>query len=708
MAVRVAQTGVSKVITFYKNGDKFFRGYRMAITPRRYRNMETLLNDLTRLLSLPLGARYVLTKTGKTIEDLSEFEHGQGYICSSFPKLKNLRYGVADHLPYWNSSKQSSKGKATQSTKFESVKASPDGVHHRKRSETIKPKIITVIRYGHKPRRTVKVLLNKRTAHTFDQVLDEVTSAIGVWGTNGIRRLYNLSGKRINDVSDLFKEDDCFIAVGNERLQLSDLDDIAKEVNVNTSVTPKTRLPSIGSVEEGDISQTADTSERKYTHKVKSRNSFKLPSIGRKTYEYNTDHAKADMELNDNKKHKRTPYVASKEKRCSVAKVQNSTPHLNSNHIANEQYQNLKDKHKVERKNAHDKEGIAQAEMNNISGDKNSLDPKNLEKKEIKSKQKNVEDIYTLGEKIGDGNFAVVRIGIDKQTKAKVALKIIDKKKIKGKEGMLKDEIRIMKACSHVNIAHLYDTYDTLFDVYLVMELVTGGDLFDEISNSVKFEESIASSFARDIVKALQYLHRQNIVHRDLKPENLLVHPKSNGKKQLKLADFGLAVEVKVPLFMVCGTPTYVAPEILEETGYGLKVDIWAAGVILYIMLCGFPPFRSPSKDQDELFDLIIAGDYEFLSPYWDDVSQKAKDLVKNLLVVDQKQRYAAQQILDHNWLQEEDGVVDENVLDVHSRKPVFNAKRKFKGAAIAVKGSRRLQNLAQGFQFKRGEKLIV
>lgn len=175
-----------------------------------------------------------------------------------------------------------------------------------------------------------------------------------------------------------------------------------------------------------------------------------------------------------------------------------------------------------------------------------------------------------------------------------------------------------------------------------------------------------------------------------------------NGSKRLKLADFGLAVEVKIPLFTVCGTPTYVAPEILAETGYSLKVDVWAAGVITYIMLCGFPPFRSPNKDQDELFDLILAGDFEFLAPFWDDVSDIAKDFVKKLLVVDPKLRYAAAQILTHPWIHH----YTKERTNSSSSKREFNARRKFKGAAIAVAGSNRLQNIIQ-FQFKRGERLL-
>ena len=532
MAVRVAQSGISKVVTFYKNGDKFFKGYRMAITPRRYRNMETLLNDLTRLLNLPLGARYVLTKTGKTVEDLNEFEHGQGYICSSFPKLKNLRYGAADHLPNWNASKQTTKVKAAQSLKFRSnfsedvhvaTPQSPERDLTRKRLETFKPKIITVIRYGHKPRRSVKVLLNKRTAQTFDQVLNEVTSAIGVWGTNGIRRLYNLNGRRMNDISDLFKEGDFFIAVGNERLQLSDLDDIIQEATCKPSVTKKTRLPSINSVDDDDISQIE--TGPKSTYKVK-RNSVKLPSIGRRINNENkSDNFEANVDLNENKKHRRAMNIDSKKKQSSIAEEPKSSDHTKSNATI-ETSQAVKDNYtrtSIKKHDVVDKKEIALMEKQHSYGCNKPLESGKLEEDQTRLKPKNMEDVYTIGEKIGDGNFAVVRTGTDKVTKTKYALKIIDRKKIEGKEDMLKDEIRIMKGCCHVNIVRLYDTFETLFDVYLVMELVAGGDLFDEISNSVKFEEVLASSFARDIAKALKYLHQQNIVHRDVKPENLLV-----------------------------------------------------------------------------------------------------------------------------------------------------------------------------------------
>ena len=169
-------------------------------------------------------------------------------------------------------------------------------------------------------------------------------------------------------------------------------------------------------------------------------------------------------------------------------------------------------------------------------------------------------------------------------------------------------------------------------------------------------------------------------------------------------------MKVKSPIFTVCGTPTYVAPEILEETGYGLKVDTWAAGVITYIMLCGFPPFRSAKRDQDELFDLIQEGQFEFLSPYWDTVSDGAKDLVSSLLVVNVNQRYSAEQILMHPWVRKRSATVGEisHGLLGDSERPTLKRRNRFKAAALAVRGAKRMENLAEQFHQQRGEKAII
>uniref|UniRef100_A0A9L0KCQ7 non-specific serine/threonine protein kinase n=1 Tax=Equus asinus TaxID=9793 RepID=A0A9L0KCQ7_EQUAS len=264
----------------------------------------------------------------------------------------------------------------------------------------------------------------------------------------------------------------------------------------------------------------------------------------------------------------------------------------------------------------------------------------------------NVEKHYEMGRVIGDGNFAVVKECRHRETRQTYAMKIIDKSKLKGKEDMVDSEILIIQSLSHPNIVKLHEVYETETEIYLIMEYVQGGDLFDAIIESVKFPERDAALMLMDLCKALVHMHDKSIVHRDLKPENLLVQRNEDKSTTLKLADFGLAKHVVRPIFTVCGTPTYVAPEILSEKGYGLEVDMWAAGVILYILLCGFPPFRSPERDQDELFNVIQLGHFEFLAPYWDNISDAAKDLVSRLLVVDPKKRYTAHQVLQHPWIE--------------------------------------------------------
>ncbi|XP_068940659.1 serine/threonine-protein kinase DCLK3 [Petaurus breviceps papuanus] len=258
---------------------------------------------------------------------------------------------------------------------------------------------------------------------------------------------------------------------------------------------------------------------------------------------------------------------------------------------------------------------------------------------------------YEVGKVIGDGNFAVVKECRHLHSQRDYAMKIIDKAKLKGKEDIVDSEILIIRSLSHPNIVKLHEVYETATEIYLILEYVRGGDLFDAIVENVKFTEHDAACMITDLCKALVHMHDQKIVHRDLKPENLLVQRNPDKSSTLKLADFGLAKHVVKPLFTVCGTPTYVAPEILSEKGYGLEVDMWAAGVILYILLCGFPPFRSQERDQEELFAIIQQGHFDFLSPYWDNISEAAKDLVRQLLVVDPKKRYTAHQVLEHPWI---------------------------------------------------------
>lgn len=280
--------------------------------------------------------------------------------------------------------------------------------------------------------------------------------------------------------------------------------------------------------------------------------------------------------------------------------------------------------------------------------------------------EEHLRQILHFHEKLGDGNFADVLRVTDPASGAEYALKAIDKSKIAGEreQQLLRNEIAMMRQVVHPNCIELYDVFETPSHIYLLMELVRGGDLFDYIVKRGKLQEAEAAALIADLASAVAYMHRHRIVHRDLKPENILVAEGLDAQPMLKLCDFGLSMVVDEPLFTICGTPTYVAPEILGDSnqGYGLEIDNWAIGVIMYILLCGFPPFASSNRNQKELFNRIRRGNFSFPPAYWEHVSKEAKDLIRQLLTVDAKQRATAEHVLHHAWVQraqrkEEDAV---------------------------------------------------
>ncbi|XP_034747536.1 probable serine/threonine-protein kinase fhkD isoform X2 [Etheostoma cragini] len=238
-----------------------------------------------------------------------------------------------------------------------------------------------------------------------------------------------------------------------------------------------------------------------------------------------------------------------------------------------------------------------------------------------------IEQYYEIGRVVGDGNFAVVRECRDRDNGQILAVKIVERSKLIGREHMMQNELSLLGSLCHPRIVRLFAHHHTHTHSYLVMELVSGGDLFEAVSERGKFPEAEAGLMVSDIEHVVAGICR------------------------LKLGDFGLAMVVTEPVFTICGTPTYVAPEILYETGYGVAVDVWALGVILYILLSGFPPFRSRDRNQEELFQLIKLGQLHFLSPYWDPISEEARGLVRALLEPDPKVRLTAEQTLFHPWV---------------------------------------------------------
>ena len=259
-------------------------------------------------------------------------------------------------------------------------------------------------------------------------------------------------------------------------------------------------------------------------------------------------------------------------------------------------------------------------------------------------------DQYNIVCDLGSGAYAVAKKIVHKETGEEYAVKIIQKKHLEQRErDRLTMETNILKRVRHPNIIALKAVCETDDELFLIMELAEGGELFEHIVNQGAYSEDVAIDITLQIVSAVAYLHDLNIVHRDIKPENILL--KRKGTLELKLADFGLSkmFDATVRMQTTCGSPGYVAPEVLTDDLYGREVDMWSVGVIAYVLLSGFPPFYS--ENIKELFQQIMIAKYDFPPQYWSTVSDPAKDFVRKLLVRNPASRMSAQMALDHPWL---------------------------------------------------------
>uniref|UniRef100_W8B233 non-specific serine/threonine protein kinase n=3 Tax=Ceratitis capitata TaxID=7213 RepID=W8B233_CERCA len=591
-------TRKARRIKFYRNGDRFYPGITIPVSNERYRSFESLFEDLTRLLEdnvkIPGAVRTIYTMCGKKISTLDELEDGQSYVCScNNENFKKIEYNTSSQ-PLAN---------LTLSNKT-----------NNRLSKTYRPS---------------SPLKNGTTTYNSGAGGGVAGGGVAGNGTNVTTGATNGSPVLKLSERDSVVHPRIVTLIRNGtkprnimRLLLNKRNSPSFD-HVLTAITQVVRLDTgyvrkvftlSGSpvVQLADFFGPDDIFFAYGTERVNNPDDFKLEP----------DEHKAIQAIRKSLRTAGTTYKGPKPKMPVKSKNLNSAKHQQN----------------------HKQEPCDQI----VDEDLAALNESGIDTSELPSV---IRERYALGQIIGDGNFAVVLKIKDRQNGVPYALKIIDKSKCKGKEHYIDAEVRVMKKLQHPHIISLVMDVDQQANMYLVLEYVSGGDLFDAITRVTRFSENQSRVMIKHLASAMAYLHSMSIVHRDIKPENLLVELDANGYvTELKLADFGLACEVTEPLYAVCGTPTYVAPEILMETGYGLKIDVWAAGIILYILLCGFPPFVSPDNQQEPLFDAIISGVYEFPEPYWSDIGDGVRDLIANMLQSDPEVRFTSEDILDHYW----------------------------------------------------------
>ncbi|XP_073087114.1 calcium/calmodulin-dependent protein kinase type 1 isoform X3 [Manis javanica] len=291
-----------------------------------------------------------------------------------------------------------------------------------------------------------------------------------------------------------------------------------------------------------------------------------------------------------------------------------------------------------------------------------------------------IRDIYNFRDVLGTGAFSEVILAEDKRTQKLVAIKCIAKKALEGKEGSMENEIAVLHKIKHPNIVALDDIYESGGHLYLIMQLVSGGELFDRIVEKGFYTERDASRLI-------------------FQPENLLYYSLDEDSK-IMISDFGLS-KMEDPgsvLSTACGTPGYVAPEVLAQKPYSKAVDCWSIGVIAYILLCGYPPFYD--ENDAKLFEQILKAEYEFDSPYWDDISDSggsAKDFIRHLMEKDPEKRFTCEQALQHPWIAG-DTALDKNIHQSVSEQIKKNfAKSKWKQAFNATAVVRHMRKLQLG-----------
>jgi len=301
-------------------------------------------------------------------------------------------------------------------------------------------------------------------------------------------------------------------------------------------------------------------------------------------------------------------------------------------------------------------------------------------------KGRSFREVYQLNARLKSGSFATVCRGTHRASGKKVAIKCVLRKDLPpSDDAAIFDEVAILSSVEHPHIIPLIDFFDEKDCYFIVMELMSGGDLFDRIGKKKSYSEADARDLTSKMLKAMAFCHTKDIAHCDMKPKNLLLVSEDNDSF-IKLADFGFAARVHAPktLTKQCGTPFFVSPEILMRQPYDQMSDMWSVGCIVYLLLSGNLPFMG--RTQKELFRKIVIGKYVFDDECWSDVSEDARDLVSKMLVTDPDNRIGAREALRHRWLQTDNSRLSINkLLGTSQRLKTFNARMKLRSAMLAV-----------------------
>ncbi|XP_049922178.1 calcium/calmodulin-dependent protein kinase IGb isoform X1 [Epinephelus moara] len=308
-----------------------------------------------------------------------------------------------------------------------------------------------------------------------------------------------------------------------------------------------------------------------------------------------------------------------------------------------------------------------------------------------KKDTENIQEIFDFIEELGSGAFSEVYMVKEKKTGKMFAMKCVKKKQ--KRDLNLENEIAVLRRIQHDNVVGMEDFYESQTHYYLVMQLVSGGELFDRILDRGVYSEKDASNVIQQVLQAVSYLHDNGIVHRDLKPENILYYSQDEDSK-IMISDFGLSKMIENDIMSTaCGTPGYVAPEVLAQKPYSKAVDCWSIGVITYILLCGYPPFYEESESR--LFSKIMKAQYEFDSPFWDDISESAKDFIRNMMQKNPSMRYSTDLALRHPWIIGKTARSQDIYYSVSVQIQKNFAKSKWKqayNAAVAINHMKKLQ----------------